>query len=144
MIQKVRLEDSKGRDGLVWLLSPPSTAKLEFRAPDSGPVHFERILKSPMEQSDKSLRRRYKDDDSLARALINGDPEIDMRAVGRIAGSCDRVWIDQEGTSLYSATIMEIVYGPDGVEKERRAPIDVEANIGEDMPLRCTDRFFSR
>ena len=30
------------------------------------------------------------------------------------------------------------------MEKERRTPVDVAANIGEDMPLRWTDRFFTR
>jgi len=144
MIRKVRLEDSKGRDGLVWLSSPPRMAGPEYRAPDGGPVHFERIIKSPMDLSENTLRRRYKDDDSLARALIEGDPEIDLEATGKIAGPCDRVWIDPEGTPLYAATMMEIVYGPDGVEKERRAPVDVKANVGEDMPLRWTGRFFER
>jgi len=119
-------------------------AKQEFRAPDGGPVHFERIIKSPMDRSESVLRCQYKDDDSLARSLINGDPEIDMEAAGRVAGPCDRVWVDPEGVPLYAATMMEIVYGPDGVEKERRAPVDVKANVGEDMPLRWTGRFFER
>ena len=144
MIRKVRLEDAKGRDGLVWLSPPLRTAKQEFRTPDNEPVRFERIIKSPMEQSDKSLPRRYKDDDSLARALIEDDPEMDLEAAGKIAGPCDRVWVDPEGTPLYSATMMEIVFGPDGAEKKRRTPVDVEANIGEEMPLRWTGRFFSR
>ena len=143
MIRKVRLEDTKGRDGLVWISSPPYMAKQEFRAPDGGPVHFERIIKSPVDRSESALRRQYKDDDSLARALINGDPEIDMEAAGRIAGPCDRIWTDPDHKPLYAVKMVEIVYGPDGVEKERRPPIDVESNVGEDMPLRWTGRFFS-
>jgi len=144
MIRKVRLEDEKGRDGLVWLSSPPRTAERELHAPDGGAVRFERIIKSPLEQNETALRRQYATDDSLARALIDGDPEIDMESAGRIAGACDRVWVDPDGNPLYSATMMEIVYGPNGMEKERRAPVDVEANVGEDMPLRWTGRFFKR
>jgi len=67
-----------------------------------------------------------------------------MEAAGCVAGPCDRVWVDPEGGPLYAATMMEIVYGPDGVEKERRAPVEVETNVGEDMPLRWTGRFFQR
>ena len=142
MIRKVRMEDAKGRDGLVWLSSPPRAAGPEFRAPDGGSVRFARIIKSPMGWSEIALRRQCKDDDSLARALIDIDPEIDMEAAGRIAGPCDRVWVDPDGEPLYAAKMMEIVYGTDGMEKERRTPVDVEANIGEDMPLRWTGRFF--
>ena len=142
MIRKVRLEDNKGRDGLVWLSSPPRAAGPELRTPDGKQVRFERIIKSPMERSEATLRRQYKDDDYMSRALIDGDPEIDMESAGRIAGPCDRVWVDPEGEPLYAATMMEVVYGTDGMEKERRTPVDVEANIGEDMPLRWTGRFF--
>ena len=142
MIRKVRLEDMKGRDGLVWLSSPARWAKPELLTPDGGDVRFERIIKSPMDRSESALRHQYKDDDSLARALINGDPEIDVESAGRAAGYCDRVWVDPEGAPLYAATMMEIVYGLDGTEKERRAPIDVESNVGEDMPLRWTGRFY--
>ena len=144
MIRKIRLEDAKGLDGLVWLSPPPRTAEPEFRALDGGPVRFERIIKSPMDRNETALRRQHQDDDSLVRALIDGDPEIDMEAAGRIAGPCDRVWVDPESEPLYAATMMEIVYGPDGAEKERRAPVDADANVGEDMPLRWTGRFFQR
>ena len=142
MIRKIRLEDAKGLDGLVWLSPSPHMAETVFRALDSGPVRFERIIKSPMDRIESALRRQYKDDDSLARSLINGDPEIDMEAAGRIAGPCDRIWTDPDHKPLYAVKMVEIVYGPDGVEKERRAPVDVKANVGEDMPLRWTGRFY--
>lgn len=144
MIRKIRLEDAKGRDGLVWLSLPPRTAKPELRTLEGKQVRFERIIKSPMDRSETALRRQYKDDDLLARALIDSDPEIDMEAAGCMAGPCDKVWIDPEGEPLYAATMLEVVYGPDGKEKERRTPINTEANVGEDMPLRWTERFFTR
>jgi len=144
MIRRVRLEDAKGLDGLVWLSPPPRTAEPEIRAPDGEPVRFERIIKSPIDRSESALRRQYEDDDSFARALIDADPEIDMVYAGRVAGPCDRVWVDREGAPLYAATMLEVVYGPDGVEKDRRTPVDVAANIGEDVPLRWTGRFFTR
>jgi len=144
MIRKVRLEDAKWRDGLVYMMPPPRMAGPEFRAPDGGAVRFERIIKSPMDCCETALRRQCPDDDSLARALIDGDSEIDMKSAGRIAGPSDRVWVDPEGEPLYSASILEVVYGPDGVEKERRTPVEAKATVGEDMPLRWTGRFFQR
>lgn len=144
MIRRIRLEDAKGRDGLVWLSSPPRAAGTELRAQDGGSVRFARIIKSPMERSESALRKQYKDDDSLARALIEDDPEIDTEAAGCIAGACDRVWVDPDDKPLYAVTMMEIVYGPDGAEKRRRTPVEVEANVGEDLPLRWTGRFYQR
>ena len=144
MTRKVRLTDDKGRDGLVFLVPPPGTFKQEFRAPGGGAVRFEQILKSPMERSENTLRHQYKDDDSLARALIDGDPEIDMEVAGCVTGPCDRVWVDPGGTPLYAAQVVEVLYGPDGFEKERRAAVDVDATVGEEMPLRWTGRFFRR
>jgi len=144
MIRKVRLEDARGRDGLVYLSSTPHAAGPVLHTPDGGPVHFERIIKNPMDRSESTLRRQYKNDDSLTHALIEGDPEIDMESAGRVAGPCDRVWVDPDSEPLYAATMMEIVYGPDGAEKERRALRDIEANVGEDMPLRWTGRYYKR
>ena len=144
MMRRVRLTDDKKRDGLVLLTLPPRMHKPDPRTPEGGAVRFERIIKSPMDRCETTLRRQHPDDESLARALLEGDPEIDMESAGRIAGPCDRVWIDPEGELLYSASILEVVHGPDGVEIERQAPVDVEANVGEDMPLRWTGRFFQR
>ena len=144
MMRRVRLMDDKGRDGLVVLTSPPRTHKPDPRTPDGGAVRYERIIKSPIDRCETALRRLHLYDDSLARALIDADPELDMESAGRIAGHCDRVWINPEGEPLYSASILEVVYSPDGLEKERRAPAEVEANVGEDMPLRWTGRFFMR
>ena len=142
MIRKVRLKDAKGRDGLVYLSPSPHMSKPEIRTPDGKPVRFERIIKSPMERSESVLRHQYKDDDLLTRALIEGDPEIDMESAGRIAGPCDRVWTDPDDKPLYAVKLVEIVYGSNGAEKERRTPVEVEANVGEDMPLRWTGRFY--
>ena len=142
MIRKIRLADAKGRDGLVYLSSPSCMAGPGLHGLQGNTVRFERIIKSPMDRNEPALRRQYNDDDSLVRALIDADPEIDMEIAGRIAGPCDRVWVNPEGEPLYAATMLEIVYGPDGVEKEQRPPIDVEANMGEDMPLRWSARFF--
>jgi len=144
MMRRIRLTDDKGRDGLVVLSPPPRTLKPDPRTPDGGAVRFERIIKSPVDCCETALRRQYPDDDSLARALIDGDPEFDMESAGRIAGPCDRVWVDPEGEPLYSASILEVVYGPDGSENERRPLQDIEVDMGEDMPLRWTGRFFQR
>jgi len=143
MIRRIRLMDDRGRDGLIWLLPPARVSKPGLSTPDGVRVRFERIIKGPMGRSEAALRRQYREHDSLARALIDDDPEIDMEAAGRIAGPCDRLWVDPDGEPLYAASLVEIVYGRDGAEKEGRAPQDVQANVGEDMPLRWTGRFFT-
>jgi hypothetical protein len=72
-------------------------------------------------------------------ALVDGDPEIDLELTGRPITSTSVVYLDGEGAVLRMAPeIIEAVYGPDGDEKERRAPQDKPANIDEEIPLRFT------
>ena len=63
---------------------------------------------------------RYPDPDELSRVLISSDPEIDFETIGRATGSCDRVHIDGDEQILYAPSIVEVRYGPDGIERERR------------------------
>ena len=144
MNRRIRLTDDKGRDGLVVLGAPRQRIKPELSAPDGGNFRFERIIKSALDRGSEALHGRYHDDDSLARALVETDPEIDLESAGKIAGPCDRVWVDGNGIPLYAASLVEVVYGPDGSEKKRRPPQDIEANVGEDMPLRWAGCFFQR
>ena len=83
--------------------------------------------------SPSALHERYRDPEALARALINGDPEVDLVAVGRETGSCDRVFVGSDGKPLYSAELVEVRYDREGLEVERRPPVDVPSNLVSDV-----------
>jgi len=97
-----------------------------------------------MSRSYEALRRRCPDDAELAELLIEEDPEIDFEAAGRRTGPTDRVLLDPDGNILYAAAQVEVVCDRDGIETERRLPVDTPANVGGDAPLVWTGRMLPR
>ena len=78
---------------------------------------------------------------ALRQALIDGDPEIDIEHVGRSIGETNIVFLTSKGEFLHSPPkIIEVITGPDGGEKERRDPVDVESNVDDERPVRWTGR----
>ena len=64
-----------------------------------------------------------------------------MEQVGRFIGATDVVYLSSAGEILYaSPEVVEVITGPDGEEKERRAPKVEPANVDDDAPVRWTGR----
>ena len=143
-VRKIRLADHRGREATVILVpsrKPPAQGYVD--ASDS-PVRFARLVKATEAASHAALLSRYSDPDLLSQALIEGDPEMDLDVVGREAGSCDRVWVGQDGQPLYSARVIEVVRDRDGNEIARREPVDVPSNLVPDAPPRWSGKLIPR
>ena len=77
--------------------------------------------------------------DALARALIEGDPEIDKEVVGRDVGDTQTVFLSGSGEVLHaSPSLVEVIFGADGKERERKPAESVPANTNEESPVRWT------
>lgn len=77
--------------------------------------------------------------DALAKALIDGDPEIDREVVGREVGETQTVFLSGTGEVLHaSPSLVEVIFGTDGKERERKPAEDVPANTNEESPIRWT------
>jgi len=118
--RKIRIADHRGRDAIVLLV--PVSHRFEKRNQDmeSNPVESIRRVKGTKETHSDVLLKRYSDSDDLVRVLIAEDPEVDIELVGRATGSCDRVYMSGRGDVVYTPGIVEIRYGTDGTEIERR------------------------
>lgn len=80
-------------------------------------------------------------DEGYGQALIDGDPEIDLELVGRAVGQTTTVYLSGAGDVMHAAPeVVDVVYAPDGSEKERRAAEDTPSNVREEMPVRWTGR----
>ena len=101
MIRQLRLVDHRGRDATVLLLPVRMTETRQNQTLDGHPVRHLRRIKATADTHPDALYARYPDPDDLARALIDGDPEIDRQAVGRATGPCDRVYLDGDGQLCY-------------------------------------------
>jgi hypothetical protein len=92
------------------------------------------LIKVTAQTSYAALLRHHGDPDSLGRALVSGDPEVDLESCGRETGPCDRVYVDADSRALYAAQLLEVLRDRDGHEIERRPPQYLAANLVPDAP----------
>ena len=81
----------------------------------------------------------------LAQALIDGDPEIDLELVGRYLGDTQPVFLAASGEVLHvSPQLVDVIFGADGGERERKPAQDMPGNVNEDAPVRWSGRKISK
>jgi hypothetical protein len=79
----------------------------------------------------------------IASHLIEGDPELDLQIAGRLMRDATAVYLDPGAAQPTIATEfkeVEIVYTPDGQEKERRSRVFRTANVDTTQPLKIVRR----
>lgn len=118
--RKIRIADYRGRDATVLLVPVSHRAEKRCQNIEGTPVESVRRIKGTADTHIDILLKRYFDPDDLARALITEDPDVDIELAGRATGSCDRVYMDNEGKIIYTPGVMEIRCAPDGTEIARR------------------------
>ena len=91
----------------------------------------------------EALQLKYGED--YADALVAGDPELDVERIGQAVTETNAVYLSAEGEVLHAPPEwVDVIFAPDGSEKERRDPEDVEANVNDEMPVRWTGRKMPR
>lgn len=144
MPREIRITDERHRDARVAIEGVKRPPPRKMVAPGGGAVTFNTFIKVPEGKDYQTLRRAHGDDDeALAKALVAGDPELDLETVGRRVGPVDRVWVKQDGSVLYTGRILLVVTDPTGDELERNEFTDVEATVDEDTALPWSGRLFS-
>lgn len=135
MSRLISLTDNQKRDAQVSFAGVNKTkAALKQVSSDNLPVSTCRVIKSTESTSLDALLKEHTDLDTLADALISGDPEVDLKHVGKPLERAAKVYLKSDGTVLYAARVMQVTYGPDGEEKAREDFSDTPATIGEDEP----------
>ncbi len=132
--RKIRLADHRGREATVLLVPRQKPPDVSYIDSSGSPVRFTRRIKATETTNYSALLSRYGDPDSLAQALIDGDPEIDVQTVGRDAGPCDRVHVGTDGQPLYSARRIEAIHDRNGNEIARHEPENIPSNLVPDAP----------
>lgn len=102
-------------------------------------IHFKRYLATTERGLDENLQERFGEE--YGQALVDGDPEIDIEAVGRPITETSLVWLTADGEVMHAPPeVVEIIQGPDGQEKERRAPVDNPGNVNDELPIKLASR----
>lgn len=137
-LRNIHLTNADGRDATVQF-SAIKAPKPPRKGLPGRTVTFHRYLATTEAGTHQALAAKLGED--YADALIQGDPEVDLERVGRGIGETHVVQLSARGEVLYAAPeIIEIIQGPDGSERERRAPTDTPANVNDELPVRWTGR----
>lgn len=141
-LRNIHLTNADGRDATVQFQSIKAPSPPKKGVPGKQ-VRFRRYLATTDAGTHAALSAKLGDD--YADALVQGDPEVDLEKVGRAIGETHVVQLSARGEVLYAAPeIIEIIQGPDGQERERRAPTDTPANVNDELPVRWTGRMMPK
>lgn len=135
-MRKIHLSNESQRDATVALQSVK-----EKEPPRQGVPGKKLAFRRYVSTTEGGLHGKLaeKHGDALAKALIAGDPEIDLEVVGRQVGDTQTVFLSGSGEVLHaSPSLVDVVFGPDGKEKERKPAEDVPGNTNEGAPVRWT------
>jgi len=103
-----------------------------------------KLLKSAVYLEEEELQKKYGELTDVAEALIKEDPEVDMEIIGKILHKTHRLYVDKNNEIAYSINLYQVIYNPDGTEKERHDLNKVPANINIELPLKWTDKMFPK
>lgn len=138
MPASIRLTNSKGRDATIGITTCKSRPAAKMGLLDDT-VEFRRYLAATEACAFQVLSDNY--GDNLAKALIDGDPEIDLERVGATIGGTQTVFLDNSGAILMAEPgFIDVISRPDGSEVERKEPVVTESNVDTGTPLRWTGR----
>jgi hypothetical protein len=152
MSRKIYVSNEANLDASVIIESLPPVPAPPMGIPGEQ-VSFKRYLSSTDKCLHEPLSTTHGDD--YAEALINGDPEVDMELVGKKLQNLTSVYVSSSGDLMYAAPkIEELILNPDGSERERKKPEDVDANVNDEYPIKwigkkiptgeCCRKFFFR
>ena len=137
-LRRLHVSNSGNRNAVIVATSP-STPPPATMGKDGNAATFRRFISAGEGRLDPDLKAELGED--YSQALIDGDPEIDFQAVGRFIEATQSVMLTDKGEPIFTAPhLIEISYGPDGTEIDRKEPSDSPATVNDDIPLRWTGR----
>jgi len=137
----VNLTDSRSRDAVVKAETTGVDEEIRYVDEEGQSAYTRKILKATVEHDYDTLVNKYDDDaEALGKALVEGDPEVDMEICGLYLWGVSKVFVNSSDGIVYRIEQQEIVRGPDGSVKEKRPRNRAEANVDSEIPLTWTGR----
>lgn len=132
---EINLSNSAGRDAVVSTESVTVSKQTRWVDQQSRQSNSVRMVKSTTEHDIGALLDKHGDLSAISRALVEGDPEIDLENTGRILTDTSRVYVDKSRGIVRNVRFMEIIKNADGSIREERPRQLPETNISSDTPL---------
>ena len=138
MSHNIHLANAKGRNAFVNLatLKAPAAPKLSL---PGDTVTFRRYVTCTESGTHAAMTARW--GDNYATHLVEGDPEVDFEQVGQFIEQLQTIYLDPDGKVLMvEPDMVEVLTNPDGSERERRAPQEMDSNTDASLPVRWTGK----
>lgn len=143
-MRAINIANDKTRNAQVGFEVKKDKNVIKMVRPDGADFSNVRLLKSTLNTEPQLLIDSFGSSIDLAQAIIYDDPEIDFEKVGMKLSGVKKVFLSDSGKIVYSLTRQEVVYSPDGEEKEVRKYSDTESNINGDIPIRWTGKLIPK
>jgi hypothetical protein len=138
MTNSIHIANAKGRDARVGLLPLKAPEGPKLGVPNEH-ITFARYLAATELTNHDALSKKF--GDNYSKQLISGDPEVDIESVGLKIEHTQLVYLDGDKSLLYiEPTFIDLLLNPDGSEKERKTPIDIDENVNAQIPVRFSGR----
>ncbi|MFN6962918.1 MAG: hypothetical protein ACK4S4_04040 [Pyrinomonadaceae bacterium] len=139
----INISNARNRDAVVALEGLMPRREVRYTDGKGRPVATRKLLKSDVTHDLDQLMKRRRSLDSVAKALIKDDPEIDIEQFGMFLADTSRVYVSKRGI-VHVVVEFEVLKNPDGTVRDRRPRHKEPQNINTDIPLRWTGKFIKK
>ncbi|WP_029904984.1 hypothetical protein [Prevotella sp. 10(H)] len=140
----INISNDRNRDAQIVFDADVKTRSTRWVLPKGKERTNVKLLKSAVYLEEEELQKKYGELTDVAEALIKEDPEVDMEIIGKILHKTHKLYVDKNNEIAYSINLYQVIYNPDGTEKERHDLNKVPANINIELPLKWTDKMFPK
>lgn len=141
---EINICNSVGRDAVVNMESVRTPLRVRWLDSKNRQARNIRVLKSTIEHDAESLAKQADGISNVGKALVEGDPEINLEMVGYFLSATSRVFVDKDKQLVHRIQQFEVIKDPEGNEKDRRPRTVQPQNVTTDMPLAWTGTFLKK
>jgi hypothetical protein len=141
-MRAINISNEKKRDAEVGFeaFTKPQTVRMVLQ--DGSERTNIKFLKSTADLD--SLVKTYGDLVSVGKALMEEDPEVDIELVGKYIGKTHKLYMTKDNNIAYRVNMQQVLYNPDGSEKERRDLAKAASNVAGEIPIQWSGRKFPK
>jgi hypothetical protein len=138
----INIYNDKKRDAKVAFQPYVEKSEIKMVLPDGREKQNIRVVKTTT--CTKNLVKQYGSLENVGEAIADSDPEINIETTGSFINKTHKLYLTPKGEISYRLERLQIVYDPQGNEKERLALSSLPANINTAIPLQWTGREYPR
>ena len=143
-MRAVNISNDKSRNAQVGFEIKKEKSDIVMTLPSGEGYSNARFLKSTIDTEMLDLMNIYGSNEQLADAILSGDPEIDFEKVGMRVTGTKKIFLTADEKIAYSLNRQEVVFTPEGTEKDVHKFTDTESNINSDIPLKWTGKLIPK